>query len=40
MAGKFAKISRLEWVTFLMTASIPAGTLLLFHFRPTQGAYT
>ena len=33
MAGKFAKISRLEWVTLILT-------LLWFHFGPPPGAVT
>lgn len=40
MAGKFAKISRLEWVTLLLTACFAAGTLLWFHFGPPPGAVT
>lgn len=40
MAGKFAKISRLEWVTLLLTACFAAGTLLWFHFDPPPGAVT
>ena len=40
MTGKFAKISRLEWVTLLLTACFAAGTLLWFHFGPPPGAVT
>ena len=40
MAGKFAKISKLEWVTLLLTACFAAGTLLCFHFGPPPGAVT
>ena len=39
MAGKFAKISRLEWVTLLLTACFAAGTLLWFVFRRTLLLY-
>ena len=37
MAGKFAKISRLEWVTLLLTACFAVGTLLWFHFGTPPG---
>lgn len=40
MAGKFAKISKLEWVTLLLTACFAVGTLLWFHFGPPLGAVT
>ena len=40
MAGKFAKISKLEWVTLLLTTCFAAGTLLWFHFGPPPGAVT
>ena len=40
MDGKFAKISRLEWVALLLTACFAAGTLLWFHFGPPPGAVT
>lgn len=40
MTGKFAKISRLEWVTLLLTACFVLGTLLWFHLAPPVGGVT
>ena len=40
MAGKFAKISKLEVVTLLLTACFAAGTLLWFHLGTPVGTVT